>query len=709
MKFLNVRSFKISAAIFSSLVLTASLGFGVPTPAPVTVQIVPFPNYGTISPNYNGQTLTNGKAYTMNASAKSGFTFTGWSSTNATVINYTNSKAKLTFTNGVTFTNDVTFTAYFVDKQKPTVSIQAPANSTALTNPAIYVTGTAKDNDAVANVFYHLVNQDGSTSSTASTGNAWNNWWVNLTLAANTNTLLVYAVDRSGNYSTTNQLKMTYSAAPASVSGTTIIVANPGSIYTASFASNTFSEDSSVGSYTYKKTGPVAGKLQLKYAAPPTALGSDTATLTFTDATSGIFTNGDGVGGNFSLSTANNQALAAVTGADILLTDANGTNETLLSFLTPPNIVDNGHLFQVSQTLTIWLSAAYPGETGNRVSVVFTHQQRANGIFGTVAPVISTGTVIGTGMVGTTNTVTISFDKFNFNPNNNNQYAPTVGNNLNILTCYYTDTSPTNGTATFIYTNYSPVGSLLRLGVNGTGQTNYYILTFTNAAATNSLDAGTFYAETYDAYGLFQGTHAGFFAIAAPPVITTQPSPQAVTNNGTASFSVIATGSQPLTYQWQLNGTALTDGTSGWGSTIAGSTTTNLTISAAATNDIGNYSVVVANGFGSVTSSVAALAVTLSPIITSQPQSQAVTNGLTARFNVTATGAPTLTYQWVFNGTNMTDGTPVWSSSLINGSLTPNLNITAVTTNDMGNYQVIISNSFGSVTSAPPARLTIVP
>jgi len=697
MNFLRARCLWNITAVFSLFFATTGLSFG--TTTTVTVQILPFPNYGTVNPNYNNQSLTNGKAYSMTAQARSSFTFSGWSFTDGTG-SHTNSNAKLTFTNGVAFT------AYFVDKQKPSLGIQTPPNSTALTNPAIFVTGTARDNDAVTNVSFALINSQNPSPvwQSASTGNGWNNWWITLTNAPNTNTLLVYAVDRSGNCSATNKLKMTYSAAPASLDGMTMTVTPnpPAPLYNATFATSTFSDETGVGSYTYKKSGPVAGKLSLKYVAPPSAASNNlTVTLQFTDASYGTFTNAKSPN-SFSLSTVSNVALAAVTGADVELTDDSGTNQILLNFLTPPLVVDNGSMFNVANPLVISLSAQYPGSISDRVAVIFTHLVNQSGTWVTVAPQTYAGTVIDIGTNSTTNTVTILFDKSSF-VSKTDLHGPIAGDPLNILT-YYTNNLMTIGAGTFIYTNYSPVGSLLQLSV--TGQTNYYILTFTNQSTTNSSDAGTYYEATYGANSGFQGADTGTFAIAAPPIIITQPSMQAVTNAGTASFSVVATGSQPLTYQWQLNGTDLTDGPTGLGSVLSGSSTTNLTVSGATTNDIGNYTVVIANGFGTVTSSVATLSVTLAPVITSQPQSLALTNGATARFSVIAAGVPTLTYQWQFNGTNLVDGPSIWSSATIFGSLTANLAVSPISTNDLGNYQVIVNNSYGSVTSSPAATLS---
>lgn len=87
------------------------------------------------------------------------------------------------------------------------------------------------------------------------------------------------------------------------------------------------------------------------------------------------------------------------------------------------------------------------------------------------------------------------------------------------------------------------------------------------------------------------------------PFITAQPQSQTVTMGGAASFSVVATGTLPLHYQWWFNGTELIDGATGSSLTI-----TNVQLAAA-----GLYSVVVSNAAGAVTSSNAVLTVNLPP------------------------------------------------------------------------------------------------
>ena len=139
-------------------------------------------------------------------------------------------------------------------------------------------------------------------------------------------------------------------------------------------------------------------------------------------------------------------------------------------------------------------------------------------------------------------------------------------------------------------------------------------------------------------------------AAAVAPAITSQPAAQTVAAGQTASFSVVATGTEPLAYQWKKNGT-----------NIAGATSSMYTTPATSIADIGAalaYSVVVTNSAGTVTSSDASLAVLEAPAITVQPTApSAITAGQTATFSVTATGTGSLTYQWKKNGININSDT----------------------------------------------------
>src|ERR1700733_3994767 len=180
---------------------------------------------------------------------------------------------------------------------------------------------------------------------------------------------------------------------------------------------------------------------------------------------------------------------------------------------------------------------------------------------------------------------------------------------------------------------------------------------------------------------------------ATAPVITTQPVSQSVSVGQSVNFVVVATGSAPLSYQWQKTGV-----------NISGATSNSYTTPAAATGDNGaRFTVVVSNSAGSATSNAAILTVTstqqgnTAPQIITQPASQTVTAGQSATFTVVATGSPTLTYQWQKNGAN------------IAGATSASYSTTATATSDSGeSFDVIVTNSFGTVTSNS-ASLTVNP
>lgn len=167
------------------------------------------------------------------------------------------------------------------------------------------------------------------------------------------------------------------------------------------------------------------------------------------------------------------------------------------------------------------------------------------------------------------------------------------------------------------------------------------------------------------------------------PNITTQPLSQTVNPGVNVTFSVAATGSTPMYYQWRFNG-----------ANIAGATGTSYTKANVQGTNSGNYSVVVSNVLGTATSANAVLTVNTPPVITAQPQNQAVIAGATATFSVAATGSTPLAYQWRQSGTNIAGAT---------ASSFSRLNAQPANT---GNYTVVITNGLGSVTSAP-ASLTV--
>src|SRR5207247_383642 len=121
--------------------------------------------------------------------------------------------------------------------------------------------------------------------------------------------------------------------------------------------------------------------------------------------------------------------------------------------------------------------------------------------------------------------------------------------------------------------------------------------------------------------------------------ITTQPANQTVTTGQTATFSVVASGTAPLSYQWQKNG-----------ANISGATSSSYTTPATATSDSGStFRAVITNSAGTTNSNAATLTVNaaaVGPAVTTQPANQTVTTGQTATFSVVASGTAPLSYQW---------------------------------------------------------------
>ncbi|MGC9941989.1 MAG: protease pro-enzyme activation domain-containing protein, partial [Verrucomicrobiota bacterium] len=100
------------------------------------------------------------------------------------------------------------------------------------------------------------------------------------------------------------------------------------------------------------------------------------------------------------------------------------------------------------------------------------------------------------------------------------------------------------------------------------------------------------------------------------------------------------------------------------------------------------------------TNLVNALAPLGSPFFISQPASQNAISGTGVTITAPASGAAPLRFQWLLDGTNLSDG------GNISGSGTDILNIAAATTNSAGNYSLVVSNAYGSITSLV-ASLTV--
>lgn len=133
--------------------------------------------------------------------------------------------------------------------------------------------------------------------------------------------------------------------------------------------------------------------------------------------------------------------------------------------------------------------------------------------------------------------------------------------------------------------------------ISGAGTSSYTI------AAASMADAGAQFAVVVsNAAGSVTSNAATLTVnpVLQAPAITQQPANATVTAGQMATFAVVASGSAPLAYQWQRNGTP-----------IAGATAASYTTPATTAGDNGaTFRVIVANSLGSVTSNDATLTVT---------------------------------------------------------------------------------------------------
>jgi hypothetical protein len=260
----------------------------------------------------------------------------------------------------------------------------------------------------------------------------------------------------------------------------------------------------------------------------------------------------------------------------------------------------------------------------------------------------------------------------------------------------------------------SVINGLLKISVNNVTNswdllsgTNYQTHFATNwdAASGNTVyfKAGDYNQTTNQCNCSTDGAQVAFYSLTRyhAACITNQPDSLAVIAGSNAVFTVGASGNGTLSYQWWFNGTNMLNG-----ATAASLTRTNVS----GTN-AGSYTVVVTDStssFSAITSSVATLTVNFPPSITNQPASQAVTNGGSAAFSVSASGTAPLRYSWRLNATN-----------ILAGATNAALTITNARNTNAGSYTVVVTNAYGVVTSTaatltvspatgPPAKLGIV-
>jgi hypothetical protein len=186
----------------------------------------------------------------------------------------------------------------------------------------------------------------------------------------------------------------------------------------------------------------------------------------------------------------------------------------------------------------------------------------------------------------------------------------------------------------------------------------------------------------------------GLALIAAPkyPVFitdSTEPADRTVVEGDSTTFLVRAAGSEPITYRWFKNGSA-----------IPGATNATYTIPFVQASDAGNYFVEVSNGLAFNVRSRTAVLTTMSIPVSitnpAEPADRSVRQGSSTTFTVQVAGSLPRFFQWYKNNVPIPNAT--------NDTYT----IPQVVAGDAGSYYVIASNTAPSAVQSRTAQLSVI-
>jgi hypothetical protein len=459
-------------------------------------------------------------------------------------------------------------------------------------------------------------------------------------------------------------------------------------------SANTSSSTSSSGTLAASATSFSFGNVAIGSSTPQTLTLTNTGTSVITISQATVTGAGFSVvGGMSSVAIAAGQshpfqvqfapqAVGSVTGGIAVISDA--SNSPLSVSLSGTGVVAPSITTQpASQSVTTGQTANFTVAAIGSGALTYQWNRNGTAISGATSSMYTTPATISSDN-GAQFTVTVSNSIGNMT---SSAATLTVTDPLvppSITTQPADQTIAAGQTATFAVVATSSNALTYQWEKNGTAISGATSPAYTTPATTPSDDSAQIAVTVTNPAGKVKSRNAKL-NVNSPPSITTQPASQAVTAGQTANFTVAATGTATLTYQWKKNGTAIT-----------GATSASYTTPATTTSDNGaQFAATVTNSLGNVTSSAATITVNIAPSITTQPVSQTVTAGQTATFTVAATGTATLTYQWKKNGTAIT------------GATSTSYTTPATMSSDNGaQFTVTVTNSAGNVTSSA-ATLTV--
>jgi len=390
----------------------------------------------------------------------------------------------------------------------------------------------------------------------------------------------------------------------------------------------------------------------------------------------------------------NGDDITATYASPATTSSAPGTYRIIPTLVDPDGSLDNYIVTYKNGTLTVVTAAALiswatPASIGYGTALSGTQLNASASLPGTVVYTPAAGTVLKAG----TNTLTVVFT-----PTNTVDYSSvTTSVSLVVAPAALTVTANNiyeayNGAAFgggngIIYAGFvngdtaAVLGGTLSYGGTSQGAVNEGTYSIIPSGLT-SADYAISFVE-------------GTLYIGLPPQIISQPTNEVVPPGGTAQFSVSAMGEAPLIYQWWFNLTNL----------LALATNSTLTLTDITLAQAGDYSVVVANNFGSVTSAPALLATDSEPTISSSGYNFSNTNTATGSRTVTLNatvnpnGLPaTVLFQYGLTTSYAGSSGPI---NLPTGKLGTNVatSVDAIVPGVVYHWAVVASNSLGWVST----------
>ncbi|HLP01788.1 MAG TPA: DNA/RNA non-specific endonuclease [Opitutaceae bacterium] len=241
-------------------------------------------------------------------------------------------------------------------------------------------------------------------------------------------------------------------------------------------------------------------------------------------------------------------------------------------------------------------------------------------------------------------------------------------------------TQPTDGTTTLggsvtfsvVATGNAPLAYQWRkdsVVISGADAANLTVSPVTLA------DVGEYSVVVSNAFGATT-SRAATLSVVGPPAIVLGPAGRTVAAGDDTTFSVVAAGTLPMTYEW-FHGDVL----------VGSALSPSLFLPGVQAGDAGDYAVHITNAEGECLSATATLTVApAAPTIVSDPSGQSVYVGADFALSVVAKGTGPLAYQWRKNGVALAEGGPV------SGATTATLTLTAVGLADRGDYDVVVTN-----------------